>query len=753
MDVSTVYRALDWMSRVFHEEPDENIFSLTIHGGEPLLAGFEMIKTILEGVRSRVGNRKYRIGLQSNLWLFDESFAELFQKYNVSIGTSLDGPEHINDLTRGKGSFRRTMAGIELARSYQLNPGVIATISRPILPYWQQVLDFFLDQRLTLSLHPSIQKGRDNKYSIDETEYSSILDQTMTYYTMHMSDLRITTLDNFIGAVMRGESSICTFKECAGLFSVVDPHGDIFHCQRFAGQRTFRLASLSENLGYNELLNRVACHPVSEYIKGRMDECSACEASDFCTAGCFHNALSCSQSSDPYCGAYRFIARRIRKELIERLPEIQDGKDQFVKLASKKYHPYITAGNAKRIIAAYLFAKVGDNTVDALLELGIGNDRQRLEVAVENMKILLNGRPAFNNVYLHVTFRCQLACTHCYNKKRFNAAVEPEMDFQNIKRILSDPGIQRFRQVVITGGEPLFHRQIGEILSLLRQLRQNGCLPKTVLRTNFLSIPENSSLKDIASSFDSIIVSIDGREVEHDVRRGKGCYRKSMSNVSDYQKMTHTWNKGAVLSIAACLDMDADYDVVSRDLCSVADRLGIRQVRFNPVLPIGNAVCPDQHYEAKNYGDTAVAVKEGFQPVVSCGLGSNLYIEPDGGVYPCYVINNQRTKISSVFNLGISELIDSTDFQQLSSSTVDDQAECCHCDYRYLCGGLCRAYTPEKTPDSGTVLCGEKYAKSERMLEAAAEHLSIDPNKIKFWRKNERDNGTNQRFPEGWRYG
>jgi len=37
----------------------------------------------------------------------------LFRKHGVSIGTSWDGTEAINDAQRGKGYFARTMAGNE----------------------------------------------------------------------------------------------------------------------------------------------------------------------------------------------------------------------------------------------------------------------------------------------------------------------------------------------------------------------------------------------------------------------------------------------------------------------------------------------------------------------------------------------------------------------------------------------------------------------------------------------------------------
>jgi len=47
----------------------------------------------------------------------------------VSLGTSLDGPEEINDAQRGAGYFARTMAGFERARAHGIDVGAICTFT------------------------------------------------------------------------------------------------------------------------------------------------------------------------------------------------------------------------------------------------------------------------------------------------------------------------------------------------------------------------------------------------------------------------------------------------------------------------------------------------------------------------------------------------------------------------------------------------------------------------------------------------
>ena len=85
---------------------------ITFHGGEPLIPGIDFYRMALPLLRDGLTAREVRFSVQSNLWLLTDELCELFREYGISIGTSLDGPEAINDAQRGAGYFRRTMAGI-----------------------------------------------------------------------------------------------------------------------------------------------------------------------------------------------------------------------------------------------------------------------------------------------------------------------------------------------------------------------------------------------------------------------------------------------------------------------------------------------------------------------------------------------------------------------------------------------------------------------------------------------------------------
>jgi sulfatase maturation enzyme AslB (radical SAM superfamily) len=135
---------------------DKDTLEITFHGGEPLVPGIQFYRMALPLLRDGLAPRRVRFAMQSNLWLLTDELCDLFREYGVSLGTSLDGPEPINDAQRGTGYFSRTMASIKRARVHGLDVGCICTFTSQSAPHAQEIFDFFVREGLGFSIHAAL---------------------------------------------------------------------------------------------------------------------------------------------------------------------------------------------------------------------------------------------------------------------------------------------------------------------------------------------------------------------------------------------------------------------------------------------------------------------------------------------------------------------------------------------------------------------------------------------------------------------
>ncbi len=124
-------------ARAARDEQLETI-QLIFHGGEPLLMSKPRFAEMCETLRTYENGFQFNFGLQTNGVLVDDGWIDLFERYQVSAGVSLDGPPAINDLHRldlkGRSSYDRTAAG--LARMQKAaaegrigSPGLLSVIN------------------------------------------------------------------------------------------------------------------------------------------------------------------------------------------------------------------------------------------------------------------------------------------------------------------------------------------------------------------------------------------------------------------------------------------------------------------------------------------------------------------------------------------------------------------------------------------------------------------------------------------------
>ena len=125
---------------------------------------------------------------------------------------------------------------------------------------------------------------------------------------------------------------------------------------------------------------------------------------------------------------------------------------------------------------------------------------------------------------LHPTRLCNIACAHCYSGS--GPTVRGELPLELLSDCLEAAAGLGYRQLAVSGGEPLLYGPLAELLARAREL---GMLT-TVTSNGMLLTPRRWD--PLAGLVDVLAVSIDGTPEEHDlIRRREGAFARTVANL------------------------------------------------------------------------------------------------------------------------------------------------------------------------------------------------------------------------------
>jgi len=153
---------------------------------------------------------------------------------------------------------------------------------------------------------------------------------------------------------------------------------------------------------------------------------------------------------------------------------------------------------------------------DYCLEEGILTTER---VSARRPPIEQSPEPSLRYLELQITRRCNLRCAHCY----IGPHAEDELSRETVRSVLAEFERMQGLRLLLTGGEPLLHREFKAI---------NRMLPEFALRTVLFTNGHLLSDKVLGSlNAHEIQVSIDGIEEGHDMLRGKGSYKTALDAI------------------------------------------------------------------------------------------------------------------------------------------------------------------------------------------------------------------------------
>jgi radical SAM enzyme (rSAM/lipoprotein system) len=185
-----------------------------------------------------------------------------------------------------------------------------------------------------------------------------------------------------------------------------------------------------------------------------------------------------------------------------------------------------------------------------------------------------------NYLLWECTLRCNLNCIHCGSDCKKDSAIKdmPKEDFLNALDDISPIINPNKTMIVLTGGEAILRKDIGEIGN---ELYQRG-FPWGVV-SNGMRMNAQMLTKLLNSGMRSATISLDGLEESHNWLRGN---KKSFNNALQAIKLL-TQTQGLKYDVVTCAN-EKNFDELPA-LYELLVAIGLKDWRIFTIFPIGRA--------------------------------------------------------------------------------------------------------------------------------------------------------------------
>jgi radical SAM protein with 4Fe4S-binding SPASM domain len=310
------------------------------------------------------------------------------------------------------------------------------------------------------------------------------------------------------------------------------------------------------------------------------------------------------------------------------------------------------------------------------------------------------------SIIFEITNRCNLRCKHCYNDS--GPKRDQELTFEEIKKSVDTFADAGVLNIVISGGEPLLHPHIFDIIQYIRS-KPMSC----IIFTNGTVITEDTVKKFKDFSIVSVAISLDGATPEtNDSFRGiLGSYKKTVKAIKMLQK------EEIPVRINVCLHKGIldEFD----ELLNLFKKWDITDYSVAPAAYTGRQHEPDFVITLEEYKKVLKQLKEfefkkgkknelPYIPnSINCGAGMNsLTIRSNGDITLCSPFPDEL----SLGNIKTDSIIDiwnnSELLNKIRSINASESEMCKGCKHIMVCQGGCMAHNYRRTGELG---CGDLY--------------------------------------------
>ena len=288
MGTETLKAVIDFFCR------DQDDIEFIWHGGEPLLAGLEFYRKVVEIQHPWKQQGKMIANfLQTNATLITHEWARFFSENDFLIGVSLDGPKELHDQVRcyatGKGSYNDVMRGIDLLRQAEIFNGVICGVSTANHSLPKEIFNFFIMENIK-----KLKFARAKNIGHCSNELSSVISPAQyadfmiaifnCWLDIDDPEVEIRDIQSVVNLILGGNKREYIYMGQCDQFVTVYSDGSIYGCDSFPKIDALRFGSVLDEPA--AIRSNSCLQSFKELLKKRKERCKICNWYFICKGGC-----------------------------------------------------------------------------------------------------------------------------------------------------------------------------------------------------------------------------------------------------------------------------------------------------------------------------------------------------------------------------------------------------------------------------------------------------------------------------------
>lgn len=312
--------------------------------------------------------------------------------------------------------------------------------------------------------------------------------------------------------------------------------------------------------------------------------------------------------------------------------------------------------------------------------------------------------------YLHLTYKCNLKCTYCYNRKIRSKFVEMTKKEWNL--ILDRISLYA-KNIIITGGEPSLTPLLPYIITQIRKKKKN--IHIEIISNCMTDFSTYKYADEVFSNIDRATFSCDNLS---DVGQTRINFNPSLFRKNiDFLRKRYKDLSMTITSVFSKCNL-SEFNRI-KEYCSC------QSVNFRNVLIVPNGV--SELSLLPTLEDYCSTFSSFTQPLDSlrlyCGAGIGvLSVDPLGNVYPCQSLHYKKYKMGNLLTDSIEDIINTQIHKDIAKEfSIDNIPTCKDCKVKYICCGGCRAATLNiegKPTEYPKTLCRYYKEKAINMLRS-----------------------------------